>query len=649
MGEQDNDTNHPDNKKLSGENWSSLKEKKRSCTDCLCLLLIIAAWVAMTAIGFVVTGIIEDDHLNQGNPARLTNAIDYKGRICGDDDDVASRPNAYYLVTGAVVCVKSCPKSTDFESFYCMDGKQAAADANLTDAWTSVSKGECMWRQKTTEVINRCIYENDKSAGDPKDEADEYIGDDALEHIPKNFPDSGDGTSSLTGFFADVYAMRGYIFGFGIGVALFLAFGYLYFLRIPGMLFTIIWTIIISIFVALLVGSFLLWDMSNKWEDDGEHKRNEYYGLRIISYIGFGATALYFCLVLVLRKRIMLAINIIKEAARALAAMPILSLFPVFQTLGLVLFLVPWVIYCLYLGSSGKITIEKSAYGTEYRTFTYDDNTRYAALYMLFCWFWTSQFIIAIGQLVIALGIACWYFVRDKKEVGNFTVIWAFKAVVFNHLGTAAFGSLIIAIIKTIRAVLTYLQKKASKSGNTVLKFFLACLQCVMWCVEKIMKFINKNGYIVTAIYGYSFCKACRTAFFLIARNILRIMAISLIGDFVLFLGKIFVPIATVFLCYIFMAYVEGNEKINGFIGPLILVFVVAYFISCMFTEIFGMCIDTMMLCYIADEEMFPPEKRFADGSLKSSLQKTQQAAVATKVAPNDDNMKNAEKDEVLL
>ena len=89
------------------------------------------------------------------------------------------------------------------------------------------------------------------------------------------------------------------------------------------------------------------------------------------------------------------------------------------------------------------------------------------------------------------------------------------------------------------------------------------------------------------------------------------------------------------------MAYVEGNEKINGFIGPLILVFIVAYFISCMFTEIFGMCIDTMMLCYIADEEMFPPEKRFADGALKSSLQKTQQAAVATKVVPSDNTNTN--------
>ena len=41
-----------------------------------------------------------------------------------------------------------------------------------------------------------------------------------------------------------------------------------------------------------------------------------------------------------------------------------------------------------------------------------------------------------------------------------------------------------------------------------------------------------------------------------------------------------------------------------------------------MFTEIFGMAIETILCCFIADEEMFPVEKRFAEGALKSALQK---------------------------
>lgn len=107
------------------------------------------------------------------------------------------------------------------------------------------------------------------------------------------------------------------------------------------------------------------------------------------------------------------------------------------------------------------------------------------------------------------------------------------------HLGTAAFGSLIIAIIKTIRAVIAYMQRKAKQSGNKLAQYVLCMIQCCMWCLEKCMKFLNKNAYIQTAIYGYSFCKAARKAFFLILRNILRVAAVNMVAEFVLFLGKV--------------------------------------------------------------------------------------------------------------
>jgi hypothetical protein len=34
------ESNHPDNKKLTGTQWVSLKEQKRGCTDCICLVSI---------------------------------------------------------------------------------------------------------------------------------------------------------------------------------------------------------------------------------------------------------------------------------------------------------------------------------------------------------------------------------------------------------------------------------------------------------------------------------------------------------------------------------------------------------------------------------------------------------------------------------
>ena len=38
MNDAEGDNDHPDNKKLAHEGWESLKDKKRSCTDTVCIV-----------------------------------------------------------------------------------------------------------------------------------------------------------------------------------------------------------------------------------------------------------------------------------------------------------------------------------------------------------------------------------------------------------------------------------------------------------------------------------------------------------------------------------------------------------------------------------------------------------------------------------
>ncbi|CAN0386427.1 unnamed protein product, partial [Hapterophycus canaliculatus] len=182
-------------------------------------------------------------------------------------------------------------------------------------------------------------------------------------------------------------------------------------------------------------------------------------------------------------------------------------------------------------------TLETAAGSITVKDFTYTDNMRYAALYLLFAYFWTSEFIVAMGQIVVAMAVASWYFCRDKSTIGSGTVLSSIRTSLFYHSGTAAFGSLIIAIIKTIRAIVAYIQKKTKDTHNKILQAVLCCVQCCLWCLEKCMKFLNKNAYIQTAIFGYSFCTAAKKAFFLIARNIMRVMAVGVVSEVVLILG----------------------------------------------------------------------------------------------------------------
>ena len=83
----------------------------------------------------------------------------------------------------------------------------------------------------------------------------------------------------------------------------------------------------LSLFAFLLLGFGVgvLWSLANDWHTDG-HSQAEYVTMKVFSYIGMGVTALYFCLMVVMRKRVQLAIGVVKQAARALSAMPSLLL-----------------------------------------------------------------------------------------------------------------------------------------------------------------------------------------------------------------------------------------------------------------------------------------------------------------------------------
>ena len=143
-----------------------------------------------------------------------------------------------------------------------------------------------------------------------------------------------------------------------------------------------------------------------------------------MSVISYACAALWFLIICATRKRIYLAIAIVKEASSAISAMPILIAYPILPVLGFVLFLIPWVVYMVYLASSGEITTQCICSGQSdinttmnaelenialndtssdecdegcymYRNYEYAKNTQYAGLYLVFTFFWTTQFIIA--------------------------------------------------------------------------------------------------------------------------------------------------------------------------------------------------------------------------------------------------------------
>ena len=95
-------------------------------------------------------------------------------------------------------------------------------------------------------------------------------------------------------------------------------------------------------------------------------------------------------------------------------------------------------------------------------------------------------------SIILTGTFAKWYWTRNKKDVPCCAVGTNIGMVVFNHLGTIAFGSLVIAIIRFIRYILKKIENTLKKSDNDVTKCYLKCCSCCLWCLEKFMKYFNK-------------------------------------------------------------------------------------------------------------------------------------------------------------
>ena len=119
--------------------------------------------------------------------------------------------------------------------------------------------------------------------------------------------------------------------------------------------------------------------------------------------------------------------------------------------------------------------------------------------------------------------------------------------------GTLAFGSLILSFIRMLRVLLEWIEDKIKEYGadNPLMKCIMCCCKCCLWCLEKFIRFINRNAYVMTAIYGYNFCTGARKSFVLLTKNAVRAVVLDKVADFVLFIGKLLVVVIVASVTYL--------------------------------------------------------------------------------------------------
>ncbi|XP_055591985.1 choline transporter-like 2 isoform X3 [Uranotaenia lowii] len=639
---------------------------KRSCTDIPCLFLFVVFLGCWGAVAYYA--------INHGNLDRLLVPTNSVGLKCGIDSEVQHEP---YLVFFDIskcaqydvplygcktpqVCVAECPKENfGFSMAACSSATLEEIKKRLICEHT-VRKDQISTCQQIETYVNgeRCAKAYLKSVPLSK----RCLPDlDSVKDIPKEIVDAI--------FNIKLFAGSGQMVVEDILETWRLVLVILFLSLLVSLIFItmlrwiakpMVWISILGVIAALSYGvyySFKQYDYISKHPVESHVNvspnlsslfeswfKSDQTWLAILIILSI-LLVILLLVILVLRKRIVIAIAVVKEGSKAVSAIFSTVFFPV----------IPWCLHILIISFAVVIGLHLASIGDPvHRVYglnasqscvcdngykdgdicdpkTFNDHCRnpvsrqsdgtrcieaachfqninspkevgYFHAVNVVGFFWGICFVSAFGEMVLAFTFATWYWTFRKKDLRFFVLTTGVLRTVRYHLGTLAFGSLIIAICKIIRAALEYVDHKLRKFDNGVVKAILCCCKCFFWCLESFLKFLNTNAYIMCAIHGKSFCTSAKDAFSLLARNVLRVIALDKVTGFLFFLSKLLIACGMAAVTYTFFDSGAVKQLNYPFI-PAILVFIGTFVIASVFFSVYSVAVDTLFLCFLEDCE----------------------------------------------
>ena len=198
---------------------------------------------------------------------------------------------------------------------------------------------------------------------------------------------------------------------------------------------------------------------------------------------------------------------------------------------------------------------------------------------------------------------------RDKEELktiaklSHFPVCASFKRVTWNHLGTLAFASLLVAIVEFIEHTLTYFEKKFRNSEPSPMqKLILALIKCLLRCIKCILNRINRNGMIITSIYGWPFCAASMKGIAVILKNVVRAAALKMVSGYLEKLGKICIISLNIGFSIAFANYYY-EDQLSSLLFPAVICAGITIVICWQYMHLYEVGISAIFICFLIDEE----------------------------------------------
>lgn len=127
---------------------------------------------------------------------------------------------------------------------------------------------------------------------------------------------------------------------------------------------------------------------------------------------------------------------------------------------------------------------------------------------LVFSLYWGIQVINYIVGVTCSGTIACWWFQPMRQAIVRGSL---FRAVT-TSFGSICFGSLLVAVLQTLRFLLSKLRRDRNRRGREESNIIIDCLimlaEALLNFIEGLVVYFNRYAYAYVAAYGYGFVES---------------------------------------------------------------------------------------------------------------------------------------------
>merc|ERR1719361_3100157 len=215
-----------------------------------------------------------------------------------------------------------------------------------------------------------------------------------------------------------------------------------------------------------------------------------------------------------------------------------------------------------------------------------DDWNEGVVVLLLVSFYWNLEVFKNIAHVTICGVAATWFF---SQYPGNPTGP-SLKRACTTSLGSIAFGSLMVAIVSTLRQVVVMIRR------NSKHNLVLCLMDCLLRCLQRLVRYFNMYAFAHVAIYGTSYMESAQTSWQLMRNKGITALINDDLTGFAVFAGSLIGGVICALVGGTMGRIGTDSPETYGVFG-----FMIGFYLCWTILQVVTSCVVTIFVCYAED------------------------------------------------